>query len=273
MAVCEQDLTLDNTTPEESVPLLGTLNSQEVPLLENPSTQVSMLPEPPTVIQETPNPAEVETAVKQMETVFDAPIIQPQPESLTLTQTGESDSQESPLPQEGSFPASEVDFHTPAPSSEIPSEPCFVEANEPPTESIPEQIPVESSPAVVLQTTNGLSEEVTLPPAQPEPSTVCHSEPSLDSPIAQPEELLTNGEGSSELPEAEIPDTQESHVSPITEPEEKPVDPTPEVKDVQMEPPAEPEPVALQTAKQTADVPVAGNRIFDTLMAIWCNCL
>ncbi|XP_056421627.1 eukaryotic translation initiation factor 4 gamma 1 isoform X2 [Hyla sarda] len=257
MAVCEQDLTLDNTTPEMSVPLLGTLNSQEVPLLENPSTQVSMPPEAPIAIQESPSLAEVsivETAVKQIETVFEAPIVQPKLETLNPTQTDVSDSQEIPLPQEQAL---EVDFHTQAPPSQISAEPCPVEENEPATESTQEQSPLQSLPAEDLQGTNGLSEEVTVPPAQPEPSTVCHPEPSVDSPIAQPEELLTNGEGSPGLQEAEPQDTQESHVSPITEPEEKPVDPTPEVEEVRKEPPAEPEPVVLQTSKQTTDVPVA----------------
>ncbi|XP_066459421.1 eukaryotic translation initiation factor 4 gamma 1 isoform X2 [Eleutherodactylus coqui] len=261
--VCEQDLTLDNTTPEVSVPLLGTLHSQEVPLLETPPTQVLTLPEAPTAIQEDPNPVEVnvvEAAVKQIEPISEAPIIQPKPELITPPQTSMSDSQESPLPQEGSFSASDVDFHAQAPPPQISSEPCPVEAKEPTPESTQEQGPLESVPAVDPQATNGLSEELIVPPAQPEPPTVCHSEPSLDSPIAQPEEQLTNGEGSPGLQEAEAQDMQESHVSPIAEPEEKPVDPIPEVEDVRKEPPAEPEPepVAVQTAKQpTADVPVA----------------
>ncbi|XP_075718021.1 eukaryotic translation initiation factor 4 gamma 1 isoform X2 [Rhinoderma darwinii] len=256
---CEQDLMIDNTTPEVSAPFLGTLDSQEVPLLEILSTQVSMLPEDTTAIQEDPNPVEVsivETAIQQIEPVSEVPSIEPQTESLNPIQTEMSDSQECPLPEEDSS-ASEIDFHTQAPLSQISSEPCYVEAEEPATESTPEQSPLESLPAEDLQNTNGLSEEVTEPPAQPEAPTVCHSEPSLESPIAQPEELLTNGEGSSGIEEVEAQDTQESHVSPIAEPEEKPADPTPEVQDVQMEPPAKPEPVALQTAHQTADVPVA----------------
>ncbi|XP_069830647.1 eukaryotic translation initiation factor 4 gamma 1 isoform X2 [Dendropsophus ebraccatus] len=260
--VCEQDLTLDTTIPEASVSLLGTLNSQEVPLLENPLTQVSVLPEAPEAMRETPSPAEVivvETAVDPVETVFETPIVEPEPESLNPTHLGVSDSQESSLLQEASFPTSEVDFPSEAPPSQITAEPCSVEAKEPATESTQEPSPLENTPAPAVEpeTTNGLSEEVTVPPAQPEPSMVCDPEPSLDSPIAQPEELLTNGEGSPGLQEAESQDTQESHVSPITEPEEKPADPTPEVEDVQKEPPAEPEPVALQAAKQTTDVPVA----------------
>ncbi|XP_044148436.1 eukaryotic translation initiation factor 4 gamma 1 [Bufo gargarizans] len=257
--VCEQDLTLVNTTPELSVPLPGTLNSQEVPLLENPSTQVSMLPEAPTAIQEDPDSAEVSIAditVTQMEPVSEAPIIQPQPELLIPPQTAVSDLQESPLPQEETFSVSEVDFPSQAPPSQSSAEPSSVEANEPDTEATQEQSPLESLPSEDPQPSNGLSEEATVPPAQPEPSEVCHSVPSLDSPIAQPEELLTNGEESSDPQEPEVQDTHESHVSPITEPEEKPVDPTPEVEDVRKEPPPEPEPVASQTAKP-ADVPVA----------------
>ncbi|XP_073531440.1 eukaryotic translation initiation factor 4 gamma 1 isoform X3 [Phyllobates terribilis] len=258
--VCEQDLTLENTTPEVSVPLPGTLNSQEVPLLKTHSTQVSVLPEPPTDIQEIPNLAEVnilDTNVNPIETVTEASVIQAQPESPNPTQTCVSESQESPLPEEeDSCTPSEIDFHTEAAPSPTFSESCPVDAEEPATESAQEQSPPESFPAVELQATNGMSEEMTVPPAPPEQSSVCHSEPSLDSPIAQPEELLINGEGTPDLREPEAQNTLESHVSPITEPEEKIVDPTPEVEDVPKETPAEPEPVVLQSAKQTSEVPV-----------------
>ncbi|XP_077146227.1 eukaryotic translation initiation factor 4 gamma 1 isoform X1 [Ranitomeya variabilis] len=260
--VCEQDLTLDNTIPEVSVPLLGTLNSQEVPLLETHSTQVSVLPEAPTDIQEIPNLAEVNildtSVINPIETVTEAPVIQPQPEPLIPTQTSVSESQETPLPQEEvSCTPPEIDFHTEAAPSQSSSDSCPVDAEEPATESTQEQCPPESVPAVELEATNGLSEETTVPPAQPEPSSVCHSEPSLDSPIAQPEELLINGDGLPDVQEIEAQNTLESHVSPITEPEEKIVDPTPEIQDVQKEPPAEPEPVPSQSAKQTSEVPVA----------------
>ncbi|XP_071998477.1 eukaryotic translation initiation factor 4 gamma 1 isoform X2 [Engystomops pustulosus] len=258
--VCEQDLTLDNTTPEVSVPLLRQFSSPEVSLVENPSTQVSTLPEAPVSDQDIPSLVEVgitETAVKPIEWVSEAPVIHPQPEFLTPTQPDVSESQESPLPQEGSFPVSEADLHIESPPLQISPEPCSVEAKEPSIDFIEEQSTLESLPPVDLQTTNGLCEELTVPLAQPEPSAICHPEPSLESPIAQPEELLTNGEASPGIPEVEAQDTQESHISPITEPEEKPVDPTPEVKEVPKELPAEPEPVVVQTAKPAAEVPVA----------------
>ncbi|KAM3930406.1 eukaryotic translation initiation factor 4 gamma 1 isoform 2-T3 [Leptodactylus fuscus] len=259
MPVCEQDLTLDNTTPEQSIPLLGTHNSQEVPLIENPSTQVPMLPEAPIAIQETTNPVEVnvvQTAAQPIETESEELAVEPQPEFLIPTQAAVSDSQESPLPQDGLISATEADFPTDAVQSHTSLQPCSVEENKPDIDCTQEQIPLEHLPVVELQTANGLSEEVTEPPAQTEPSS-CHSEPSLESPIAQPEELLTNGEGLSGVQEAEAQDTQESHVSPITEPEEKPVEPAPEVEEVRKETLAEPESVSSLTAKSTPDVPVA----------------
>ncbi|CAI9599778.1 unnamed protein product [Staurois parvus] len=85
----------------------------------------------------------------------------------------------------------------------------------------------------------------------------------MDSPIAQPEELLTNGEGGPGLQELDAQDIErEAHVSPITEPEEQPVpaaDPTPEEEDAGKELAAEPEQTPPQAPKQSSDihVPVA----------------
>ncbi|XP_075058541.1 eukaryotic translation initiation factor 4 gamma 1 isoform X3 [Mixophyes fleayi] len=260
--VCEQDLTLDNTTPEVSVPLLGTLISQEVPLLENPSALVSMLPEAPMAIQENPVPVPmevsiVETTVEQAEPLLEAPIIEAQEESLIISHTDGSDSQDAPLPQED-LPLS-LDLNTPALSPPILSEPCHVEPNEPAPEFAQELIPLDSQLTTVELQTNGLS-EVSVPPAHQEQTAVCHSEPVVDSPIAQPEELLTNGDGASGLQELEAQDTQhESHVSPITEPEEQQMpasDPTPEEEDIKKEPPAELEPAPSQVSKQDLDVHV-----------------
>ncbi|XP_063772684.1 eukaryotic translation initiation factor 4 gamma 1 isoform X3 [Pseudophryne corroboree] len=263
MAVaCEQDITLDNTTPDVSVPMLGTLISQEVPLLENPSIQIPMLPEAPTAIQEEPIPIEVsivDTTVKQAESLLEAPVIEPQEEPFILIQADGSDSQDNPLPLEDSPLV--VDSNIQALSSQILSEPCHEEPIEPAPESVQDPTPVDSQLTTIELQTNGLSEEVCVPPAHPEQPAVCHPEPTLDSPIAQPEELLTNGDRTSGIQELEAQDTQhEAHVSPIAEPEEQPlpsVDPTPEDEEARKEPPAEADPAPSQVLKQNLEVHVA----------------
>ncbi|XP_018430534.1 PREDICTED: eukaryotic translation initiation factor 4 gamma 1 [Nanorana parkeri] len=262
---CEQDLTLDNTTPE--VPLLGALNSQEVPLLENPSSQVSIQPEVPTSVLENLAPMEMtvtETTVQQADTLPEAPVVQPPEESnIYSPPSDESVSQEAALQQQDTpVVAPETEFEEPAPPTQISPEPLAAETKEPAPESVQGSNSLEDPLATTDVQTNGLSEEVSVPPAHLEPQSVCHSEPTLDSPIAQPEELLTNGEGCPGLQEVDAQDTEpEAHVSPIAEPEEQLVpaaDPTPEEEDTGKEPIAEPEQTPAQAPKQSTDVYMPG---------------
>lgn len=256
---CEQDLTLDNTTPE--VPLLGALNLQEVPLLENPSSQVTIQPEVPTSVLESPAQMEMtvtETTIKEMDPLPEVPVVQPTEESVP---SDVSVSQDAALQQhDTTVVAPEAELHVQAPPVQTAPEPIPEETKEPAAESVQGSNSFEGPLSTTDVQTNGLSEEVSVPPAQLEPPLVCHSEPALESPIAQPEELLTNGEGCPGLQELDAKDTeQEAHVSPITEPEEQTVpaaDPTPEEEDTAKEPTAEPEQTPSQAPKQSLDVPV-----------------
>lgn len=266
---CEQDLTLDNTTPE--VPLLGTLNSQEVPLLENPSSQVSMQPEVPTPVLENPVQMEMtvtETTVNQVDPLPEAPVVQPPEESNITSPPDVSVSQDAALQQQDTtvVAAPEAELEVQAPPAQSSPEPLPAETKETAPESVQETDSLDVPLSITEVQTNGLSEEVSVPPPQLEPPLVCHSEPTLVSPIAQPEELLTNGEGCPGLQELDAQDAeQEAHVSPIAEPEEQPVpaaDPTPEEEVPEKEPTAEPEQTPSQAPKQSSDVYVPGNARF-----------
>ncbi|KAM9315869.1 eukaryotic translation initiation factor 4 gamma 1 isoform 1-T2 [Gastrophryne carolinensis] len=255
--VDEQDLTLENTTSE--VPLLETIHSQEVPLLENPSSQVSVQPEAPSAILENPiqmEMASTETTIEQVEP--EAHITQSFEESLVIPQFV-SISQDAALnKQDASLVTPEVEVLIQAPITQISVEPSVV-TEEPAAESIQESASPESLSTIDVQT-NGFSEDVSAPYTQIEPPSVCQSDIPLESPIAQPDELLTNGDGDLASQELDAQSTQqEAHVSPITEPEEQSVmesEPTPEEEDAGKEPPAESEPTPPQAAKQILDAPV-----------------
>lgn len=265
---CEQDLTLDNTTPE--VPLPGTQISQEVPLLENPISQVSIQPEEPICVLENPVQMEmtiIETTVKPVDPLPEAPVIQPPEEPIITPPPDVSVSQDTDLQhQDSTLVALEAEDEEEAQAAptQISLEPCPAEIKEPAPEPVQGSNSFEGSLSTNDVQTNGLSEEVSSPPVQLEPTSVCHCEPTMVSPIAQPEELLTNGEGSPGLQELDAQDIEEeAHVSPITEPEEQPVsaaNPTPEEESAAKEPPAESEQAPSQVPKQTSDVPVAGNK-------------
>lgn len=262
---CEQDLTLDNTTPED--PLLGALISQEVPLLEN-SSQVSIQPEVPSSVLENPVQMEMtikETTIKQVEPLPEAPVVQPPEESIITSPPNVSVSQDAALQlQDSALVISETELQAQAPPTQTSPEPCLAETMEPAPESLQISNPIEVPPSPPEVQSNGLSEEVVAPPAQLEPPSVCYSEPTMDSPIAQPEELLTNGEGAPGVQELDSKEMErEAHVSPITEPEEQPVpvtDPTPEEEDMMKDPPAESEQAPAQAPKQTSEVPMPGNK-------------
>lgn len=261
--VCEQDLILDNTTPE--VPLLAPLITQEVPLMENPSSQEEIQPEVLASILENPVLMEItitETADKQADPLPEASVVQPPEESDLSSLSDVSVSQDAALQQDSSLVAPESEYHVQAPPTQSSPEPCLDETKEPAPEPVEETDSIEGTLSTTEVQTNGISEEVSVPPAQLEPPPVCHSEPTIDSPIAQPEELLTNGEGSPALKELDAHETeQETHVSPIAEPEEQKVavvDPVPQEEDTGKEPPAESEQTPVQAPKQSSDVPVPG---------------
>ncbi|KAM5164385.1 eukaryotic translation initiation factor 4 gamma 1 isoform 1-T1 [Mantella aurantiaca] len=255
---CEQELTLDNATPE--VPLPGTLISQEVPLLEKPISQVSMQPEDPISVLENPVQMEMTITETTVDPLPEGPVIQPLEESIITSPSDASVSQDTDLQHQDSTLVAleaEDEEEAQAPPTQISLEPCPAVTKEP----APEPVQVANSFEGLLSAsdvqTNGLSEEVSMPPAQLEPPSACHCEPTMDSPIAQPEEL-TNGEGSPGLQELDAQDTeQEAHVSPITEPEEQPVsaaNPTPEEDAVKELPESEQAPP--QIVKQISDIPV-----------------
>ncbi|XP_040205724.1 eukaryotic translation initiation factor 4 gamma 1 isoform X3 [Rana temporaria] len=258
---CEQDLTLDNTTPE--VPLLEPLITQEVPLMENPSSQVEIQPEVLASVLENPVLMEITitaTAVKQADPLPEASVIQPPEESDLSSLSDVSISQDAALQQDSSLVAPEAEFQVQAPLTQSSPEPCLDEIDEPAPEPVEELDFIEGTLSTTEVQTNGLSEELSVPPAQLEPPPVCHAEPTMDSPIAQPEELLTNGEGSPGLQELDAHEPeQETHVSPIAEPEEQTVavaDPTPQEEESEKEPPAEPEQTPVPAPKQSPEVPV-----------------
>lgn len=96
--VCEQDLILDNTTPE--VPLLAPLITQEVPLMENPSSQEEIQPEVLASILENPVLMEItitETADKQADPLPEASVVQPPEESDLSSLSDVSVSQDAAL--------------------------------------------------------------------------------------------------------------------------------------------------------------------------------
>lgn len=255
---CEQDLNIENTTPE--VPLLGALISQEVRLIE--TSQVSIQPEVPISVIE--NPVQMEMTITethvQVQPLPESQIVQI-PEQTNNSTSDVSVSQDVSLEQESAIVSSETDvpeFQAQAAPVQILCEPCVAETKKAP-ESLQFAHPVDISPPPPEVQTNGLSDEVVTPPSQQEQiSLVCHPEQTMDSPIAQPEELITNGEDAPGIQELDGHDTeQEAHVSPITEPEEQlvsnVVNSTPEEEDVVKEQPvAEPEPLI----KQASDVPI-----------------
>ncbi|XP_053552567.1 eukaryotic translation initiation factor 4 gamma 1, partial [Bombina bombina] len=230
--VCELNMPGENTMPDLSVPLLENLSLQEVPLLETHPMQTVTLPEAhiqqavsiveiPT-LQEVPH---VESLTAQTELVQKTVTSLPQAENLPSTQPEVSVPNVSALVKDeplelAADPVSHIQHLAHKPLSEpIPLEPEET-ALEPAQVDTPE--PIVTSPDVH---TNGLSEEVITPPIELNPPSVCQPEPTLESPIVQPEELLlTNGEGNPGHLEPETPCIQpEDHVSPIAEPEEQPL--------------------------------------------------
>lgn len=255
---CEQVLNLDDTTTD--IPLLTAIVTQEVPLMENPP-RVEMQPEVLASVLENPVLMEItitETAVKQADPLPEALVVQHPEDSITSFDL--SVPQDAALGKDSTALALEDDFQVQVSPTQSSPEPCLDDAKELVPEPVEISDSLEGTQSTTEVQTNGLSEEVSVLPAQLEPPPVCHAEPTMDSPIAQPQELL-NGEGSPELQEVDAQETeQEAHVSPITEPEEQPVaaaDPTPPEEDAGKEPPAESEPTPVQAPKQSLDVPMS----------------
>ncbi|XP_068137423.1 eukaryotic translation initiation factor 4 gamma 1 isoform X2 [Hyperolius riggenbachi] len=251
---CEQDVLLDNSTPE--LDLIGT---QEVPLLETTISQVSLEPEAPRAIVETT--VQMVTNVKETNVKVDSlpetTPMQGHEEYFIPPQSDMTVSDEAALRKDSLVTADAED-----PETQVLPELSIVETKEPELETLQSESPVSSS--IDIQT-NGVYEELSVPPKEQEAQLSCTSEITVDSPIAQPEELLPNGEGAPGIQEVEAQDSpQEAHISPITEPEEHPVpasDPAPEVVEAEQNPLPEPEPVLAPSTKQTQDVhvPVAAS--------------
>ncbi|XP_075426967.1 eukaryotic translation initiation factor 4 gamma 1 isoform X2 [Ascaphus truei] len=241
----------------QAKPLLETAIQQAEPQPEAPILQAKPLLEI-TAQQAEPLP---ETAIPQAEPLPEAPIPQEEPILETATQKAgpilETTTQlaeplpEAPIPQvetlrETTAPQAELlpevparqaaplllemppvvtvapQSHSRPPAPQLVAEVVPAEPEEPTPEATPEH-PASSADSELQS--NGLSEEVPFPLAQPQPPAMCQTESPVESPIAQPEELLlTNGEGAPNQPELEAHDAQpEAHVSPISEPEVQPL--------------------------------------------------
>ncbi|KAM4771361.1 eukaryotic translation initiation factor 4 gamma 1 isoform 2-T2 [Rhinophrynus dorsalis] len=224
---CDQDIQMDNTIPALAAPMLETLASEEVHLLETPTCQVDLVPVAPTsdamALLECTIPQEItfaETPITQSEAPH-VPIPQLLADNATPPQIDNSAPQVTPFQQEES----------PVVASELDHIPTFSPTNqalsleEPAIDNI-QEIPLDQVDSPLELQANGLVEELPVPSSvHSQPQSVCQPEPTLESPIAQPEELLlTNGDGVSGQQELEAQDPQpEAHVSPITEPEEQPL--------------------------------------------------
>ncbi|XP_053317379.1 eukaryotic translation initiation factor 4 gamma 1 isoform X2 [Spea bombifrons] len=253
---CEQDLRVDNTTP-----LLLAPNSMEVPLLETVSSQVVQLPETPTpqaiaIVEDTTTQVMqfVELPASQTENLPEAATVQPLAENSTSPPVDMPVSQVAP--EEALVVAADVENKIPAIGHQpAAADPGPVEFHEPASVPTQEEVPVEPSASPTEPHTNGLPMEHPVIQAPPQSTSVCQPEPALDSPIAQPEELLTNGDGASGQQDTEVQDNQpEAHVSPISEPEEQslpPSKPLPE-EDKEKEVPAQAE-AAPQAPKESTE--------------------
>ncbi|XP_059587188.1 eukaryotic translation initiation factor 4 gamma 1 isoform X2 [Alligator mississippiensis] len=142
----------------------------------------------------------------------------------------------------------------PPPVVELPIQPATSPSPSPPPQ---EEVICED-----LAESNGVLEEPREP--TPEPP-ACQPEPVLESPIAQPEELvMPNGLEVSGKPEAEEPEEPpESDVSPISEPEEAKIEEEPASPPVPPSPPSPPspppeeeEPEEEEEAEEPAEEPV-----------------
>ncbi|KAM4693285.1 eukaryotic translation initiation factor 4 gamma 1 isoform 2-T3 [Discoglossus pictus] len=222
--VCVTDMPVEDTIPDVAPPLLEIPTTKEVPLIETHviptvSLQEAQIPEAVSPVETTHTPQEVPdvdtpmTPEPQPEIVTSQPVTEklppPQPDIPALLK------EESPILTAEAIPTIQPFTleQQAEPSPPEPEEPTL----EPTQEEVTQELPASSAE---LQT-NGLSEEVTVPPIQPQTLSTCQSEPTLESPIAQPDELLlTNGEGNPGEQEPKTQDTQpEAHVSPIAEPE------------------------------------------------------
>ncbi|KAM8953607.1 eukaryotic translation initiation factor 4 gamma 1 isoform 2-T2 [Pelodytes ibericus] len=266
--VCENFISVDNTKSEVTTNLLLNQDSSDVPLAENLSPQLTEAPAPHAVAiveelasQEVPS---VDLPITHIEHLPDSPAPQTLAEVITPPTIDLSFAQAAPLVQEES-PADEI-CQIQAITPEIAPE-----LEEPVATPVQEEIPLEStSPPTEIQA-NGLSEE--LPVTAPtQPALVCHPETTLDSPIAQPEELiLPNGEGTPGPQDPLVQDNQpEAHISPISEPEEQPVPalaPEPEEKEQEKELPVEvdlvPKPILENPVQVAVSAPKKKRKIKD----------
>ncbi|KAG8444977.1 hypothetical protein GDO86_009936 [Hymenochirus boettgeri] len=258
-SVCDQDIPNDNTIPDLTSHALETINSETVILLDTPASLENVAP----VTEEI---AFIEDSTTHQEAIAEIPetlsesqksLAPPCLTEVLAPQSCNIDAQVLPLQQE-ELPAATAVLSI---GGSAPSylEPGPSEPEESMLNPVNLEISIEPTASTVEPHTNGLPVELPVEPVEPQSITVCQEECSMESPIAQPEELLlTNGDGPTGQPELETCDIQsEAHVSPITEPEDRPVttpDNPSENKETEKALPADSEPVApIQDVKPSSE--------------------
>ncbi|CAH2248450.1 eukaryotic translation initiation factor 4 gamma 1 isoform X1 [Pelobates cultripes] len=247
---CETDIKVDSTTPEVTSSCIIAQNSLDI--IENLNAQVLEVSEAPTepeneFIEESTQLTVpfVELPTTQTDPQPDTPTLLPLEHTSSHTSVDLSAAQVAPLVHEESPTASANDQHqTEELTPENPDTPDSVEPEEVvDTSKESESVPPESIACPTELQSNGLSAELPVPCVETQPTLICQEEPTVVSPIAQPEELLlTNGEGTTEQIENDIKVNLEAHVSPISEPEEQPLvvpEPGNVVEDKERDPPAD----------------------------------